>query len=293
MNYTVIPKSIMNFQTGNSKPVDVYVWAVIKCCSNHKTNISHVTEEKLSLLTGLDERSIRRSIKRLKDAGYLTVQTSTVKEDADRGFIKRNMYHIKPEKSNYFFLDNSYFKRNYPAKIAGFLLLLKSVCLNNTDTVQWSNAKIAEAIGLSRNTTTALLNECQQLGLIKAIEKGYELTAGCFINSAVRKTDAGIYKEICDFCKKKGVAAPKWDKRAMSVLLTKYNAIGLSRTEPISLTCQLDKRCKNLPEKVSLAYFIKALDMQGQYREVMERAERAKTLQRGVQRFCIRITACK
>ena len=278
----------MNFQTGNSKPVDVYVWAVIKCCSNHKTNISHVTEEKLSLLTGLDERSIRRSIKRLKDAGYLTVQTSTVKEDADRGFIKRNMYHIKPEKSNYFFLDNSYFKRNYPAKIAGFLLLLKSVCLNNTDTIQWSNSQIAKAIGLSRNTTTALIKECQQLGLIKAIEKGYELTAGCFINSAVRKTDAGIYKELCDFCKKKGVAAPKWDKRAMSVLLTKYNAIGLSRTEPkynivnlpstepISLTCQLDKRCKNLPEKVSLAYFIKALDMQGQYREVMERAEQAK-----------------
>ena len=68
----------------------------------------------------------------------------------------------------------------------------------------------------------------------------------------------------------KGVTAPKWDKRAMSVLLTKYNAIGLSRTEPISLSYQLDKRCKNLPEKVSLPYFIKALDMQEQYREVKE-----------------------
>ena len=74
----------------------------------------------------------------------------------------------------------------------------------------------------------------------------------------------------------KGVAAPKWDKRAMSVLLTKYNAIGLSRTEPISITYQLDKRCKNLPEKVSLPYFIKALDMQGQYKAVTERAEQAK-----------------
>ena len=74
----------------------------------------------------------------------------------------------------------------------------------------------------------------------------------------------------------KGVAAPKWDKRAMSVLLTKYNAIGLSRTEPISITYQLDKRCKNLPEKVSLAYFIKVLDMQEQYKAVTERAEQAK-----------------
>ena len=275
MNYTVIPKSIVNFQTGNSKPVDIYVWATIKCCSNHETNISHVTEEKLSLLTGLDERTIRRVIKRLKDAGYLTVQT-TIKEDADRGFIKRNSYYIKPANKNYFFLDNSFFKQHYPAKIAGFMLLLKAICLNNTDTIQWSNSQIAQSIGLSRNTTTALLNECLQLGLIKQIAKGYELTAGCFINSAIRKTDAGIYKEICDFCKSKGITPPNWDKRAMSVLLTKYNAIGLSASEPITITWQLNKRCKTLPEKVSLAYFIKALDMQEQYKAVTERAEQAK-----------------
>lgn len=270
MNYTVIPKSIVNFQTGNSKPIDIYVWAIIKCCSNHKTNISHITEKKLSLLTGLNERTIRCVIKRLKDADYLTVQT-TMNEDADRGFIKRNSYYIKPANKDYFFLDNSFFKQNYPAKIAGFLLLLKAVCLNNTDTIQWSGSQIAKSVGLSRNTTTALIKGCLQLGLIKAIAKGYELTAGCFINHSVRKTDAGIYKEICDFCKAKGVAIPNWDKRAMSVLLTKYNATDMPSTEPINLTYQLNKRCKSLPEKISLAYFIKALDMQEQYCKVIER----------------------
>ena len=275
MNYTVIPKSIVNFQTGNSKPVDIYVWATIKYCSNHKTNISHITEEKLSLLTGLDERIIRRNIKRLKDAGYLTVQT-TIKEDADRGFIKRNTYYIAPIKTNYFFLDNSFFQKNYPAKIAGFLLLLKAICLNNTDTIQWSISQIAKGIGLSRNTITALIKECQQLGLIKPISNGYELTAGCFINSSVKKTNAGIYKELCEFCQSKGVTPPNWDKRAMSVLLTKYNAIGLLRTEPISITYQLNKRCKTLPEKASLPYFIKVLDMQEQYKAVIEQVEQNK-----------------
>lgn len=62
----------------------------------------------------------------------------------------------------------------------------------------------------------------------------------------------------------------------MSVLLTKYNSIGLSASEPITITYQLNKRCKNLPEKVSLAYFIKALDMQEQYKAVTERVEQAK-----------------
>ena len=275
MNYTVIPKSIVNFQTGNSKPTDIYVWATIKYCSNHKTNISHITEEKLSLLTGLDERTIRRVIKRLKDAGCLTVQT-IIKEDADRGFIKRNTYYIAPIKTNYFFLDNSFFQKNYPAKIAGFLLLLKAICLNNTDTIQWSISQIAKGIGLSRNTITALIKECQQLGLIKPISNGYELTAGCFINSSVKKTNAGIYKELCEFCQSKGVTPPNWDKRAMSVLLTKYNAIGLLRTEPISITYQLNKRCKTLPEKASLPYFIKVLDMQEQYKAVIEQVEQNK-----------------
>ena len=88
--------------------------------------------------------------------------------------------------------------------------------------------------------------------------------------------EAGIYKELCDFCKAKGVAAPKRNKSALSVLLTKYNAVGLQSIEPISLTYQLDKRCKNLPAKVSLPYFIKALDMQEPYKAVTERAEQAK-----------------
>lgn len=87
------------------------------------------------MLTGLDERTIRRSIKRLKDAGYLTVYTA-IKENADRGFIKRNSILIKPASKDYFFLDNSFFTKNYHAKIAGFLLLLKAICLNNTDTIR-------------------------------------------------------------------------------------------------------------------------------------------------------------
>lgn len=62
----------------------------------------------------------------------------------------------------------------------------------------------------------------------------------------------------------------------MSVLLTKYNAVGVKSTEPISLTYQLNKRYKTLPEKVSLPYFIKALDMEKQYREVIERDKQNK-----------------
>ncbi|OUQ49204.1 hypothetical protein B5E60_13480 [Alistipes sp. An116] len=63
---------------------------------------------------------------------------------------------------------------------------------------------------------------------------------------------------------------------ALSVLLTKYNAAGVPNTEPISLTYQLNKRCTQLPEKVSIPYFIKVLDMQEAYREVMEKNKQSQ-----------------
>ena len=83
----------------------------------------------------LDERTIRRVVKRLREAGCLTVQTA-IKEDAVRGFIKRNSYQIKPVEKDFFLLNNGFFIRNYSAKMAGFLLLLKAICLNNTNTIQ-------------------------------------------------------------------------------------------------------------------------------------------------------------
>ena len=63
---------------------------------------------------------------------------------------------------------------------------------------------------------------------------------------------------------------------ALSVLLTKYNAVGVPNTESMSLTYQLNKRCTQLPEKVSIPYFIKVLDMQKQYREVVEKNKQSQ-----------------
>lgn len=71
----------------------------------------------------------------------------------------------------------------------------------------------------------------------------------------------------------------------MSVLLTKYNAVGLPASEPITITYQLNERCKTLPEKVSLPYFIKALDMQEQYKAVTERAKQAKQFKKAFSGF--------
>lgn len=265
MNYSVIPKSITTFQTGNNKPLDIYVWAYIKLCSNFSTGISDITQNKLSERTKIPIDTIGNIVKRLKDGNYLKVQTKITD-----GCKKRNSYHFNIAEPNYFLIDNAFFHKGYTAKIAGFMLLMRSLCLNNTNTVLWSKKKIAEQIGIGRTTTTTLLKECEALGLIKTIPDGYEITEESLIYTAVNnKINSPIYKAICDFCESKRVTPPICDKVAMSVILTKYNTLDLPPDHEMNVCYQLDERCKRLPSKVTLTYFIKALNMDKQYKAVI------------------------
>lgn len=255
MNYTTIPKSICQLQTGNGKPTDIYVWATIKCKSDYKTQTSHITEERLSQITGVNIRTVKRSVQRLKECGAMQVTTRIID-----GCKRRNSYYIANPQTDFYFVDNRFFTKSHPPKIAGFLLLLKAICLNNTNSILlWNIGQIADAVGMNRNTVSALIKESNGLGLIKALPNGYEITDDCFINPPQKDTAHAVYNEICRFCMTKGTNPPQWNERAMNRILTKYNITNLSADNPLSVTYALNERCKMIPESVSLAYFVKVL----------------------------------
>ena len=255
MNYTTIPKSICQLQTGNSKPTDIYVWATIKCKSDYKTQISHITEERLSQITGVNIRTVKRSVQRLKECGAMQVTTRIID-----GCKRRNSYYIANPQTDFYFVDNRFFTKSHPPKIAGFLLLLKAICLNNTNSILlWNIGQIADAVGMNRNTVSALIKESNGLGLIKALPNGYEITDDCFINPPQKDTAHAVYNEICRFCIIKRTNPPQWNERAMNRILTKYNIPNLSADNSLSVTYALNERCKMIPESVSLAYFVKVL----------------------------------
>ena len=169
MNYTTIPKSICQLQTGNGKPTDIYVWATTKCKSDYKTQTSHITEERLSQITGVNIRTVKRSVQRLKECGAMQVTTRIID-----GCKRRNSYYIANPQTDFYFVDNRFFTKSHPPKIAGFLLLLKAICLNNTNSILlWNIGQIADAVGMNRNTVSALIKESNGLGLIKALPNGY------------------------------------------------------------------------------------------------------------------------
>lgn len=117
------------------------------------------------------------------------------------GCKRRNSYYIANPQTDFYFVDNRFFTKSHPPKIAGFLLLLKAICLNNTNSILlWNIGQIADAVGMNRNTVSALIKESNGLGLIKALPNGYEITDDCFINPPQKDTAHAVYNEICRFC---------------------------------------------------------------------------------------------
>ena len=54
----------------------------------------------------------------------------------------------------------------------------------------------------------------------------------------------------------------------MSVIETRYNSIDLPADHEMSISYQLDERCKRLLKTVSLAFFVKIFGMDEQYKAV-------------------------
>ena len=276
MSYITLPKSLIQIKS-NSKPLDAYVWAVIRSCSNYKDGESHVRIERLVKLTNIKERSIRRSIRRLEDAELLQITTHFSDEA-----MRHNTYNTDFRQHNFFMLDREFFQQGYDPKIAGFVLLLKCICVNGTNTIGWNKREIADGIGMARNTVSALLEECLRHGLIRQDKYGYTLTGDYFINDSIPKINKAIFDTLEQFCIERGSKLRPYKSRskvALELIGAWYQPLADYRENPyIDLRHNLEQRCpKKLPKEVSIEYFLKPLKLQTLYDQYLrEKQNRPK-----------------
>lgn len=264
MSYITLPKSLIQIKS-NSKPLDAYVWAVIRSCSNYRDGESHVTIEKLVKLTNIKERTIRRSIRRLEESRLLAITTHFSDETT-----RHNTYSTDFRMRNFFMLDREFFQQGYDPKITGFLLLLKCVCINGSNTIGWNKREIADGIGMARNTVSALLEECLRHGLITQDEWGYRLTGDYFINDTLRSMDKEVFETLRIFCEQHGSRLRDYKSQsrvALELIGARYRPLTDYRENPyIDLRYNLEQRCpQQLPPEVSIEYFLKPLKLQTLY----------------------------
>lgn len=264
MSYITLPKRIVQIKS-NNKPLDVYVWAMIRSCSDYRDGVSHITIDRLEQITLINQRTIRRSIRRLEEAGLLKISTYFVDE-----LTRRNSYDTSFRMRDFFMLDREFLRQKYDPKILGFILLLKSICINGANYTGWNKQEIAEGIGMARNTVSALLDECLRYNLITQDKGRYILMEDYFINDSLRSMDREIFETLDKFCRDRGSTLRPYksmSRVALEMIGSRYRPLENYLENPqLDLRHNLEKSCPpKLPKEVSIEYFLKPLKLQGYY----------------------------
>jgi len=288
-NYSILDKNISKYRNGKNKNEDIFLLGYIKaCCSDYRTGESHVTQEKLHELTGIPLRTIQSSISRLRETDLINVETR------QNGPKKNNTYSFNLNPANFFYVSNFFYYTNVEQKEKGFLLLIKSLCINNSNTTLYNRTKIAELIGQDRNTVSKMINELIEKDMLIAINGGFVLPANYFPYYSKDKSsilayesfnsyDEFVLNSILAVCRGKGTVLFISDLYPLKLIFGRYpyrekDVVGLDdkTIDSYYLPRILKNRCSTLPQKIeSLNYFLEVLNIE--YVENKRRLELANT----------------
>lgn len=276
MNYRIISKDSLLKLTHKE--------AFVFCCivlntdleNDGKIYISHIKEETLAKMAECTSRTIVTYIKKFKQMGLLDIKTEKIK--GKLGVFDRNTYSIKIPDSNlgenWFRLNYDFLKEEISSDMKGFLLLLKCLGINGSNTVLYSLDKIGALnllhVGLNK------IKELTRLGIslqvISKAKTGYVITDKfIYEDLPEQKADSpteqllvDYYNRIVSYCKRQEMKPPKYDKELMKIIFNNCP----------NFEFFVDKmNNRNYPkEKISsLMYFIKTLNF-----DIPESNEKAK-----------------
>ena len=272
--YIIIDKNINNYKTGKNKNLDIYLYAYIKLCSDFKTGISHATEKKIHELTGIALRTMQSAISRLRKTDLIYIET---KHDGEK---RHNTYFFNKKPENFFYVDNSLFHVDMDVKLKGLLLLVKSLCINNTNTTLYNKTTIAKTIGQDRTNVSKMINELIEKDMLIEINGAFVLPANYFPFYSKEKQskynyekfnryDEFVLNSILEICRDKNTVLfvsnlepLEWIFACFPILEKDVENLDNEKKMVCYLPEVLKSRCSTLPHKIeSLNYFLEVLNI--------------------------------
>ena len=275
-SYIPITKEIIKFK-GKSKLSDIYIYACLYSTRDFKTGISKWNQITISEKFNIPESTLQDSILRLSEQN-LILQIIQKKYQNKNEFIRKNYYRMNNDPDNFFFIDNNYFKLDIDRNIKGFVLLLKTICYNNTNTYiiekpikgSINISELAKKLDLDRDTVSKYTKLAINNKLIDVVGKKIVIVNECFLLRVSEEDRCSeIVSTIQDLCIKHNAIMPLIRKREITQILMKYN-ISESEiqkcndtkfTEQNSLRHILENRIKSLPKDFSFDYILKVLNI--------------------------------
>ena len=155
MGYRIIPASLAIGLTTN----EAYTYFCLLAKSDYNTYISHVKLETLSQLTGISKTEyISKHIEKLIKKGLL--RKDTQQNIGNKGVFNTCTYYLYKPQIDWIRIDLDLLEENIPNKLKAFLILLKCICLNNTNYTGYNKSEICKKLNISRPTLDSYLNQC-------------------------------------------------------------------------------------------------------------------------------------
>ena len=268
-SYIQIPNSITTKLTKRSKQEEALVYALIrnqikdnsfKASFPQSKLVDYFVEENRTL-TDLEreykERTINNYVSTLKDVELLKV--IDMKKGASD--YRYNVYQFDYLKEDYFYLLPPFLEdKNISPKLKGLLLFIKANCLKGTNYLTFNKKEeLHKLLHVGKNQLLADLKELESKGYIRYIGKSLHIINKNFPLSIENDVWNVTYQIIYDYCLEhdkrppiKNVDKNRKDKR-LSYIIAEY------ATDYDRLRNDLNERCKNLPENLSLEYFCQVL----------------------------------
>lgn len=268
-SYITLTKDIHKIK-GNNKLETILAIAGIKSTGNYKTNITETTREYIAEKTGISFRTIKSIVPDLmKNADFIFDKIETRIKSPNR-------YYFKKDEENYFFVLNSFFNEAIDTKIKGLLLLIKSVCKQETNKYisekpykgKLNHSELAGKLGIDVKTLDKYLEKAIKEGQIKMIPKGLLILNKSIIPDFKDNDQLNrLYHIIYDWCLDNDVIPP--DKNDN---ITKTGNGQIKRNNPVlnAILCRTanmsDEEIRSLLTKrivskgITLEYIAKALN---------------------------------
>ncbi len=213
MGYRLIPISkVLGLSTN-----EMYTYFCIVAKSDYELHTSHIKLDTLSALTGIKKtETLSRHITELESRGLLIKQQT--KECGDKGYFNLNTYHLYHPAKDWVRIDLGLLDMDIAPKLKAFLVLLKCLCVNNTNYIGYDKTQIANLLNMSRGTVIKHLKECSNLKLVMEQDNGFLIT-----DTAIFKIDpikvvnddyyTNVYYPLLKYLKSINVVAPLYNKK--------------------------------------------------------------------------------
>ena len=157
---------------GKLKPKEAYLFYCLALKANLKTYESYIKQKTLAKEYGIkDVDQIREWLYNFQSKGLVRIVKTNIK--GQFGKFQRCRYFLNTE--HYVLISEILKDEPISRQLKGFLILLKCLCLNGTNTTKYSQNQLAKELGISIGTISNYMKQAIANGYISKDENGIHL----------------------------------------------------------------------------------------------------------------------